>query len=90
MLGDDTRAALNGAPAPSPIAPLGYTEHHAEIANVGVATTAHRRARLRSRRAREHRRSYRTQLVHALEVVSMPSVAYTGLIAPAIGETAWT
>ena len=37
MLGDDTRAALNGAPCAVAIAPRGYAEHPEPIAKVGVA-----------------------------------------------------
>jgi nucleotide-binding universal stress UspA family protein len=36
LLGDDTRAALNGAPCAVAVAPAGYCEHPREIRRVGV------------------------------------------------------
>lgn len=86
MLGDDTRAALNGAPCAVAIARHGYTEHHAEIANVGVAYNGSPESAAALAQARDIAAATGAT-IHALEVVSMPSVAYTGLIAPAIGET---
>src|SRR5271155_4586283 len=36
MLGDDTRAALNGAPCAVAVASHGSAEHHTAISNIGV------------------------------------------------------
>ncbi len=86
MLGDDTRASLNGSPCAVAIAPRGYAEHPAPLANVGVAYNsspqgAHALAAARELAARNR------ATVHALEVVAIPSVAYTGIVAPGVGET---
>jgi nucleotide-binding universal stress UspA family protein len=90
MLGDDTRAALNGAPCAVAIASLGYAEQGGRavnpIANIGVGydesaeseaalTTAHVIAGATG------------AAVHALEVVSIPTYAYTGYIPLAVGES---
>jgi len=85
MLGDDTRAALNGAPCAVAIAPVGYAEHPVPPARVGVAYNGSPE----SRRALDTARELAAQTgasVHALEVVSIPSIAYTGVIAPALGD----
>jgi nucleotide-binding universal stress UspA family protein len=86
MLGDDTRAALNGAPCAVAIAPHGYAEHPTQITKVGVAYNGSPESTAALAQAREIAAA-KGATIHALEVVSMPSVAYTGLIAPAIGET---
>ena len=36
MVGDDTRAALDGAPCPVAVAPAGYAEHPNTIGRIGV------------------------------------------------------
>jgi nucleotide-binding universal stress UspA family protein len=86
MLGDDTRAALNGAPCAVAIAPLGYAEHPKPIATVGVAynSSPESEAALAIARTVAARTKARIQ---ALEVVSIPSVSYAGIVPPAIGET---
>jgi nucleotide-binding universal stress UspA family protein len=86
MLGDDTRAALNGAPCAVAVSPHGYAEHPTEITKVGVAYNGSPESTAALARARDVAAATRAT-IHALEVVSIPSVAYTGLIAPAIGET---
>lgn len=86
MLGDDTRAALNGAPCAVAIASLSYAEHPAPIANVGVAYDASPESKMALAMARTLAVPTRAA-VHALEVVSAPTYAYTGLIPPAIGES---
>jgi nucleotide-binding universal stress UspA family protein len=86
MLGDDTRAALNGAPCAIAIAPRGYAEHPAELMNVGVGydSSPESVAAL----AMAGKLAAPTEAtVHALEVVSMPTYAYTGLMPPAIGDS---
>jgi nucleotide-binding universal stress UspA family protein len=86
MLGDDTRAALNGAPCAVAISPHGYAEHPTQIKKVGVAYNGSPESTAALAQARDIAAATGATL-YALEVVSIPSVAYTGLIAPAIGET---
>jgi nucleotide-binding universal stress UspA family protein len=86
MLGDDTRAALNGSPCAVAIAPLGYAGKHATLAKIGVAYNGSPESVAALAAARELARA-NGATVHALEVVSIPSVAYAGLIPPAIGES---
>lgn len=86
MLGDDTRAALNGAPCAVAIASFGYAAHPAPIAKVGVAYNASPESKMALAMARTLAAPTRAA-VHALEVVSIPNYTYTGLIPPAIGES---
>jgi nucleotide-binding universal stress UspA family protein len=85
MVGDDTRAALNGAPCAIAIAPAGYAEHDTGIAKIGVAFNEipESLAALAAARtlAAEHHAT-----IHALEVVSLPSVAYAGYGVVGVGE----
>jgi nucleotide-binding universal stress UspA family protein len=86
MLGDETRAALNGAPCAVAIASRGYAEHPTPIAKVGVAYNDAPESKKALAMARELAAPTRAT-VHALEVVSIPTYAYTGLVPPAIGES---
>jgi nucleotide-binding universal stress UspA family protein len=86
MLGDDTRAALNGAPCAVAVAPLGYSEHPTPIAKVGVAYNSSPESKAALAMARALAAQTRAE-VHALDVVSIPNVAYTGIMPPAIGES---
>jgi nucleotide-binding universal stress UspA family protein len=86
MLGDDTRAALNGAPCPVAIAARGLAERPAPIAKVGVGYNGSPESEAALALARELAAPTHAR-VHALEAVSIPSVAYTGLVPPAIGES---
>jgi nucleotide-binding universal stress UspA family protein len=90
MLGDDTRAALNGAPCAVAVAARGFagmSERASDpLARVGVAynrspESEHALA-IASEVARAHGAS-----VAALEVVSIPAYAFSGLMAPAIGDS---
>jgi nucleotide-binding universal stress UspA family protein len=85
MLGDDTRAALNGAPCAVAVASRGFAEHPAPIARVGVAYNASPESAAALAAARELAAPTRAR-IHVLEVVSIPTYAYTGLVPPAIGE----
>jgi nucleotide-binding universal stress UspA family protein len=90
MLGDDTRAALNGAPCAVAIASRGYAERAggagSQIAKIGVAYNDSPESRGALALAREL--AARTSAtVHVLEVVSIPTYAYTGIVPPAIGES---
>jgi nucleotide-binding universal stress UspA family protein len=86
MLGNDTRAALNGAPCAVAIAARGYEEHPTPIAKVGVAYNGSPESRAALATAQELATATRAT-VHALEVVTIPTVAYTGIMPPAIGES---
>jgi len=86
MLGDDTRAALNGAPCAVAIASVGYAARRAPIAKVGVGYNGSPESDAALAVARALA-APTGATVHALEVVSIPSLAYGGLMAPAIGES---
>jgi nucleotide-binding universal stress UspA family protein len=83
MLGDDTRAALNGAPCAVAIAALGFGERRSPLASIGVAYNGSPESEAGLGLA--HELAARTGAsVHALEVVSLPTITYTGVIAPAL------
>jgi nucleotide-binding universal stress UspA family protein len=86
MIGDDTRAALNGAPCAVAIAARGYAEHPTPIGRVGVGYNESPESRAALTVAHEVAAPTRAE-VHVLEVVSIPTYAYTGLMPPAIGES---
>lgn len=86
MLGDDTRAALNGAPCAVAIAVRGYAEHPMPIATIGVGydgSPESTHALAVARKVATRNRS----LVKALHVVMLPSYAMAGIATPAIGES---
>jgi nucleotide-binding universal stress UspA family protein len=85
MLGDDTRAALNGAPCGVAVAAGGYREHAGAIVNVGVGYNGSSESEAALELARELAGSPDVQ-VKALEVVSIPTYAFTGLMPPMLGE----
>jgi nucleotide-binding universal stress UspA family protein len=85
MLGDDTRAALNGAPCAVAIARLGYAEHPTPITKIGVAYNGSPESEAALAEAQDLAATGAT--IHALEVVSIPTAAYTGIMPPAIGES---
>lgn len=86
MLGDDARAALNGAPCAVAIAARGYSEHPLPIGKVGVAYNASEEAQAALEAARGIA-SERHGVVNVREIVSIPTYAFTGLVPPAFGET---
>jgi nucleotide-binding universal stress UspA family protein len=86
MIGDDTRAALNGAPCAVAIAARGYAEHPLPLARIGVAYNGSPEAGTALAAAREVAAPDRAE-IYALEVVSIPTYAFTGLVQPAFGET---
>lgn len=86
MLGDDTRAALNGASCAVAIASLGYAEHPNPIANVGVGYDGSQESKAALAMARQLAASS-SAVLHALEVVSIPTYAYGALMPPAVGDT---
>jgi len=86
MLGDDTRGALNGAPCAVAVAARGYADGRAAITKVGVAYNASPESKAALTIAHELA-APTSATVHALEVVSIPTYAYTGIVPPAIGES---
>jgi nucleotide-binding universal stress UspA family protein len=86
MIGDDTRGALNGAPCAVAIAARGYAERPLPIAKIGVAYNGSPESEAALAKAKEIASSNRADVI-ALEVVSIPSYAFTGLVPPAFGET---
>jgi nucleotide-binding universal stress UspA family protein len=86
MLGDDTRAALNGAPCAVAIATRGYAEHPLPLARVGVGYDGSPESEAALAAARAVAAQHRSKLL-ALEVVSVPTYSFTGLTPPALGDT---
>ena len=77
LLGDDTHAALNGAPCAIAIAPAGYAERPAAIREIGVAYTGspeseHALAVARTLAGEHHAK------LSAFEAVSLPGYALVG------------
>jgi nucleotide-binding universal stress UspA family protein len=86
MLGDDTRAALNGASCAVAVAVRGYFEHPLPIATIGVGYDGSRESRLALDAARRIAARNRA-LIRALHVVMLPSYTFAGIAAPAVGES---
>jgi nucleotide-binding universal stress UspA family protein len=85
MLGDHTRASLNGAPCGVAIASRGYGESPKPFAIVGVGYDGSPESQVALAAARDVARAYRSR-IRALEVVSIPTYAFGGLVVPATGE----
>jgi nucleotide-binding universal stress UspA family protein len=81
VLGNDTRAAINGAPCAIAVAPLGYAEHPTAIHTIGVGydRSSEAKAALEVGKQLAERMGAK---VRAREVVSVP---YTGFVGP-IGD----
>jgi nucleotide-binding universal stress UspA family protein len=86
MLGDDTRAALNGAPCAVAIAARGRAGYPTPIAKVGVAYNGSPESRGALAKAVEVARPTHAS-VTALEVVTIPSYLLSGLSAAAVGQS---
>jgi nucleotide-binding universal stress UspA family protein len=86
MLGDDTRAALNGAPCAVAISSLGLSEYPTPIARVGVAYNGSPESEAALRVARELAAPTRAS-VAATEVVPMIAYAYSGVAPVAVQES---
>jgi nucleotide-binding universal stress UspA family protein len=84
LLGDDTRAALNGASCAVAIAVRGYAEHPLPIASIGVGYDGSAESEAALALAREVAAPFRAKL-SALEVVSLPNYAFAGVVPPAMG-----
>jgi nucleotide-binding universal stress UspA family protein len=85
MLGDDTRGALNGAPCAVVVASRGYAEAPRPLAKIGVAYNGSPESAAALILAKQLA-APTNATVHALEVVSIPSYAYAGVMVPPIGE----
>jgi nucleotide-binding universal stress UspA family protein len=86
MLGDDTRAALNGAPCAVAIASRGYAEHPLPPARVGVGYDGSEESEAALAAARLVAERHRAKMI-AVAVVAVPTYSFTGLTPPALGET---
>lgn len=85
VLGDDTRAALNGAPCAIAIAPAGYGGRQAEIREIGVGYNESAESQRALDLARELADTLGAKL-SAFEAISVPTYAFLG--GPAISEDA--
>ena len=86
MLGDDTKGSLNGAPCAVAVASKGYADTPLPLATVGVGYDASPESEAALAVAKEVASEHRS-LVKALEVVSIPTYAFTGVAPPALGDT---
>lgn len=85
MLGDDTRRALNGAPCATAIAALGYAEHPKPFAKIGVGYDTSPESELALQTARELAQASKAT-IEVLEVISIPTFGYAGILAPVAME----
>ncbi len=85
-LGDDTSAALNGATCAVAIACRGYAEHPFPLARIGVAYNGSPESDDALEAANEIAAPTHAEVL-ALEVVGVPTAAYTGLAPAAYGAT---
>lgn len=79
MLGDDTRAALNGAPCAVAMASRGYADHPTPFAKIGVGYNDSPESAAALALAREVAQPTRAS-VHVLQVVPIASYAYGGAV----------
>lgn len=86
MLGDDTKGALNGASCAVAVAAKGYAETPLPIATVGVGFNGSPESESALKVAREVAQDQRSA-IRALEVVTIPTYAFTGVAPPALGES---
>jgi nucleotide-binding universal stress UspA family protein len=86
MLGDDTRAALNGSPCAVAVAALGYAEHPGSITTVGVGYNASPESESALAVARTLAAATGGS-VHALEVVSIPTYGFSTTVPPISWDT---
>jgi nucleotide-binding universal stress UspA family protein len=86
MLGDDTRTALNGAPCAVAVAARDYSDHPFPIAKIGVGYDESPESLAALAKAKELASATKAT-VNALEVLSIPTYAYTGFVPPITAET---
>ena len=84
LLGDDTRASLNGAPCAIAVAPSGYSEHAAPLATIGVAYDGSPESEAALEAARQLAAPTHAE-IRALQVVSVSYYDYMGMMAPSGG-----
>ena len=77
LIGDDTRAALNGAPCAVAISPLGYSEHPARMGKIGVGYNASPESEHALEVARDLATEHGAEL-SAFEAVSTPTAIGAG------------
>jgi nucleotide-binding universal stress UspA family protein len=85
ILGDDTRAALNGAPCAVAIAPSGYADQGKPFETLGVGYDASPESEMALAASREIAARYHAR-VRALRIVPPPSHWYAGTIPPVLLE----
>jgi nucleotide-binding universal stress UspA family protein len=85
LLGDDTLAALNGAPCAVAVASRGYAEQPAAIAEIGVGYDGSPESTAALEAARRLGAGIRAS-VRVLEVISIPTYSSLGYIAPLTEE----
>jgi nucleotide-binding universal stress UspA family protein len=81
LIGDDTRAALNGAPCSIAIAPASYSKQTVAIREIGVAYDGSPESEHAVAVARELATD-RDATLSAFEAVSLPTYAFVGVGAP--------
>jgi len=86
MLGDDTRAALNGTPCAVAVAARGYATASTPLMRIGVGYDGSPESTAALAVARELARATKGS-VSALQIVTIPPVMYTGLMPPLVGES---
>lgn len=84
LLGNDTRAAINGAPCAVAVAPGGFAEQAAPFASIGVGYDGSPESVAALEVAKALAAPTRA-LVRALEIVAYPTYVFTGLVPP-VGE----
>ena len=80
MLGDVTRASINGAPCAVAVAPAGYAARSGPLEAIGVAYDGSPESRVALAAARKLAAAAGAR-IEALHVISLPSYAYGGLAA---------
>jgi nucleotide-binding universal stress UspA family protein len=85
LLGDDTRRSLNGAPCAVAVAAKGYAERPKPLERIGVGYNDTPESRAALELARLVAAPDRARLL-ALEVIAIPTYAYTGMMPAAIGD----
>jgi nucleotide-binding universal stress UspA family protein len=81
LLGDDTRAALNGAPCAVAVAPAGYSQEAGELRAIGVGYNGSAESEHALGVARRLAAQHGAEL-SAFEVVSLPAYVFAGGPAP--------
>jgi nucleotide-binding universal stress UspA family protein len=84
VLGNDTRAAINGAPCAIAVAPAGYAGQSGPFATIGVGYDGSTESIAALEAARELAAPTGAK-IRALEIVSYPTYIFTGIVPP-VGE----